>query len=73
MYSWEVLLDLKNEKYVVSMFYVGRAQLFSSLLLFWSICPQGTTPVAQPGTHLSPASVCVLNKSCYLNKHKKVI
>ena len=38
------LLDLKNEKHVVSLFFI-RAGLSSSLLLplslSWSICPQG--------------------------------
>ena len=42
MYSREGLLDLKNEKYVVSIFYLSGAQPPLSLLLFWSICPQGT-------------------------------
>ena len=31
MYSWEDLLDLENEKYMVSVFYLGRSQ---RLLLF---------------------------------------
>ena len=42
MYSQEGLLDLKTEKYVVSVFYLGRAQPPLWLLLFWSVCPQGT-------------------------------
>ena len=31
IYSWESLLDLKNEKYMVS--YLGRAQLFLPLAI----------------------------------------
>ena len=54
MYSWEGLLDLENEEYVVSVFYLGSAQLFSHFCQ--SIYPQGTTPVAQARDHTAPAS-----------------
>ena len=59
MCSWEGLLDLENEDYVVSLSLIWAGLNFSSLLLLslsWSICPQGTTPAAQPGAHPSPAS-----------------
>ena len=29
MCNWKGLLDLENEEYVVSVFYLGSAQLFS--------------------------------------------
>ena len=51
---WEGHLDFKNEEYVVFSLLSGLS--FSSLLLFWSICPRGRTPAAQPGAHLSPTS-----------------
>ena len=56
MCCWECLLDLKNEKYVVSIWAGLRSS--SLLLLFssWSICPQGQTPAAQARAHLSPVS-----------------
>ena len=38
VYSWEGVLDLENEKYVVLVFYLERTLLL--LLLFWSICPK---------------------------------
>ena len=50
MYSWEGLLDLENEKYVVS-----SGQDSSPLHLGVSV-QRGQTPDAQPGAHLSPAS-----------------
>ena len=45
MHSWEGLLDLKNEKYVVSLSLIWAglsSSLFLPLSLSWSICPQGT-------------------------------
>ena len=53
--SREGLLDLKSEEHVVFSLLSGQARVFSSLLLFWSIC-RGETRVAQPGAHLPPAS-----------------
>ena len=60
----ESLFGLKNEKYVVSVFYLGRAQhlLLSSCSfhLGVSVCRE-QTPVLQPGARLSPASgQCVM-------------
>ena len=54
MYSREGILDLKNEKYVVS--YLGRAQLLLLFILELS-AHREQTPAAQPGAHLSPASL----------------
>ena len=53
MYSGEGLLGVQNEKDVVSIFYLGRAQL---LLLFILFVHRGQTPATQPGAPLSPAS-----------------
>ena len=41
MYSWEGLLCLKNEEYVVFSLLSGQGSAPLSLLLFQSICPQG--------------------------------
>ena len=41
MCSREGLLNLENEKYVVSLSLIWAELSFSSLLLFWSIRPQG--------------------------------
>ena len=60
MYSWEGLLDLENEKYVVSVFYLGRAQLLSPSCYFGVSVHRRQTPAGQPGAHLSPASGCDL-------------
>ena len=54
MCSREGLLDLENEKYVVS--YLGRAQLLSCACYFGVSVHRGQTPAVQPGAHLSPAS-----------------
>ena len=57
--SQEVLLDLKNEKYVVclSLIWAGLSSSFPPpLSLSWSICLQGTDFTAQPGAYLSPGS-----------------
>ena len=64
MGNQEGLLDLKNEKYVVSIFYLGRAQplLLPSCYfhLGVSLC-RGQTPALQSGACLSPASgPCVM-------------
>ena len=64
MVNREGLFDPKNWKYVVSIFYLGRAQplLLSSCSfhLGVSVC-RGQTPVLQPGACLSPASgQCVM-------------
>ena len=56
MYRQEGLLDLKNENYVVFIFYPGRAQLLSCLHLGVSV-HRGQTPAVQPGARLSPASM----------------
>ena len=56
-------------------FYLGRAQSplsIALLLIFWSLCPQGTNSnclvgVGAWGEHVSPASrrhVCVLSRVC---------
>ena len=58
MYSWEGLLDLENKKYVVSIFYLGRVQLFSRFYFGVSV-HRGRAPAVQPGAHLSPASLWV--------------
>ena len=55
MYSWEGLLDLENEKYVVSIFSLGRAHFLLLFILCVSV-HRGQTPAVQPGAHLSPAS-----------------
>ena len=52
MYSWECLLDLSNEKYVVAVFYLGRAQIFFLFILEYL----STEDTVQPGVHLSLAS-----------------
>ena len=61
MYSREGLLDLENEKYVVSVVYLGRAQpllLSSCYYLHLGVSVhRGQTPAAQLGAHLSPASL----------------
>ena len=52
MCSWEGLLDLKNEKYVVSLTLIWAGLSFSSLMLLsssWSICPQETNSAVQSG------------------------
>ena len=60
MQSWEGLLDLENETYVVSIFYLGRAQpllLSSCYYLHLGVSVhRGQIPTAQMGAHLSPAS-----------------
>ena len=40
----------------LSFIWAGLSASFSSS---WIICPQAQTPAAQPGSHLSPASVVV--------------
>ena len=58
MYGWECLLDLENEKYVVSLSGIWADKLLScacaSLLTH---LPRGQTPAAQPGAHLALTSL----------------
>ena len=58
MCSWEGLLDLENEEYVV--FYLLSVQVFAILwILIWEyLSPGGQTLTAEPGANLSPASEC---------------
>ena len=55
MCSWEGLLHLGNEEYVV--FYLLSGQDLA--ILFWEyLSPGGQTLAAEPGAHLSPDSEC---------------
>ena len=54
MCSWEGLLVVENDEYVV--FHLCRAQLFSHSCYFGVFVHRGWTPAAQPGAHLCPAS-----------------
>ena len=65
MCSREGLLDLKNEKYVVSIFYLGRAQLLSRSGYFGVSVHREQAPAAQPEAHLSPASEGHGNWKCH--------
>ena len=59
MCSLEGLLDLKNEKYVVSLsFFASRMHLLLApvIIVYLEVSDhRGQIPVAQPGTHLAPA------------------
>ena len=55
MCSWEGLLHLGNEEYVV--FYLLSGQDLA--ILIWEyLSPGGQTLAFEPGAHLSPASEC---------------
>lgn len=58
LYSSGGLLDLKNEKYVVSLSFIQAgpsSSLFLPLLYLEVSAHSEQIPAAQPGTHLSPA------------------
>ena len=58
--SQEGLLDLKNEKYVVSISYLGRTQLLlvpAIVFILEYLSTWGQTPAAQFEAYLSPATV----------------
>ena len=61
IYTWQGLLDLGNEKYVVSVFYPGRAQPQLS-----SSVHRGQTLTAHPGTHLSSTTVRTKIPLCWM-------
>ena len=60
MCSWEGLLDLENEKYLVSLSLIWAGpSLFSRSCCYLHLgvsAHRGQTPAAQPGARLSPAS-----------------
>ena len=58
MYSQEDLLDLENEKHVVSIFYLGRTQLLSCSYYFGVSVHRGQLQLPSLGPiYLLPQSV----------------
>ena len=62
---WEGIHDFKNEEYVVFYLLSGHGLAFLSLLLFWSICPQGRNSSSSNWVpSISCLNIKVLSKSC---------
>ena len=64
VYSSEGVLDLENEQYMVSIFYLGRAQLLSRACCFRVSVYRGQTPATLPG-------VCLLGSISLLHQDSR--
>ena len=60
LYRLGGLVDFENEKYVVSVLYLGWAQPIKLSCYYGVSVHRGQTLSAQPGAQLSPASVMPL-------------
>ena len=74
IYSWKDLRDFQNEKYVVSVFYLGGAQLHSSSCYYLHLgvsIHREQIPAAQSRAHLSPSSKELVSYCSQFKKESK--